>query len=76
MYRIVHTINAPWPPSTWFDCDEETGLCVKIKVHTMDGRVVSQYDDGFPLAIPLSAVLPWTVGVGVKGLEVAGQRRA
>lgn len=73
MYRIVHVSNGPWKPGTWFDCSD--GFCVKVQPHTDGGRVVSQNDDGLPLAIPEDMVMPWTVGVRGRGLEVGGVMR-
>jgi len=70
-FRVVHKNNAPWPPNTWFDCDD--GWCQEIVPHTDRGKVVSFHTKG--LMIPMEQVAPWTVGIIKRGLEVGGYRR-
>lgn len=71
-YRIINTSNSPWAPGTWFDCFGS--FCQRIEPQTRNGVVVSQEYKG--LLIPKKSVIPFSVAVRGRGLEVKGHRRA
>ena len=72
MLRIITKANNNYRKGTWFDCGDD-GLCQIVEPQTRNGQVVSYNYKG--LMIPNMMVIPFSVGVGKRGLEVAGSRR-